>query len=318
MKTFIEKTLGFPIQIEDIDVSKSLPLLYVNLYDFKKVRMQNVEWIVLVSKDTIHLAQLRKHHIQVEKILEKPCVFLFDTLSAYTKERMVEERIPFIVDNKEIYLPFLGVLLNGLKERKIKPVHTISFLTQKIILLALYERWEKMNVTEIAKQLEISKMSVTRCFDEIEFFELPILDRKGRYRCITIDKDKRELWNRIQHVLRNPVLSTFYLRDDCHLPIQGGISALSQYSMIEDNMYPTYVYTKKELKNDTIQDQLIDSKRDQPGCVIQKVGYVIPFQTMNTMDPLSLSLSFTEEEKEDERIEQSIREMLDKYVWLQD
>ena len=75
MKTFIEKTLGFPIQIEDIDVSKSLPLLYVNLYDFKKVRMQNVEWILTIPKDTIHLAQLRKHHIQVEKILRSLVCF---------------------------------------------------------------------------------------------------------------------------------------------------------------------------------------------------------------------------------------------------
>jgi hypothetical protein len=95
----------------------------------------------------------------------------------------------------------------------------------------------------------------------------------------------------------------------------GGLSALAEYSMIEDNAYPTYIIPKKEIGGVNLRDKLISPKDNNKGCRVQEVGYFVSFPGGKTIDPLSLVLSLSEEEKNDERVEKSVREMLKEYVW---
>ena len=315
MKDFLEKSLRTETIIEDVSFDDRLPLMYSALYAFKRVKMQNVEWLIAVPKEQINLSKLRKHHKLIEKLLNLHCaIFLKDT-SPYSKNTMISDGIPFIIQDREIFLPFLGILLSASNERYIKPVQKLSFLAQKIILIAIYNDWQEINVTESAKRLEITRMSASRCFDEIEFFDMPLLGIKGKSRVISVPEDKKKLWENIAGVLRNPVIATFYVGTDLRLPVKGGLSALADYSMIEDNSYPTYIVAKKDISSLGLKDIQIDVKRKIPGCVIQEVGYIIPYKDDEDMDPLSLSLSVPIDEKADVRIEKAVREMLEEYVW---
>ena len=315
MKEFIEKSIGMEVDIKDIDYNGRLPMIYSSLYDFKIASMHNIEWLIAIPKEKINLAQLRKNHRQIEKLLDMRCALYIKNTSTYSKNAMIADGIPFIVEDKEIYLPFLGILLNSARERTIKPVQRISFLTQKMILTAIYERWNEVTVTKAAEQLDITKMSASRCFDEIDFFDMPILGTKGKSRVINVLDDIKELWSSIEVYMRNPVINNFYINDNLNLPVFGGMSALAEYSMISDNKYPTYVVAKKNIKGLALKDRFVDIKKDEPGCIIQEVGYVVSFDKGDAIDPLSLLLSLSDDEKKDERIEISIREMLEEYVW---
>ena len=315
MKEFIEKSIGMEVDIKDIDYNGRLPMIYSSLYDFKIASMHNIEWLIAIPKEKINLAQLRKNHRQIEKLLDMRCALYIKNTSTYSKNAMIADGIPFIVEDKEIYLPFLGILLNSISERDIKPVQRISFLTQKMILKAIYEKWNGITVTKAAEQLDITKMSASRCFDEIDFFDMPILGTKGKSRVINVPDDVKELWSSIEVYMRNPVINIFYINDNLNLPVFGGMSALAEYSMISDNKYPTYVVAKKDIKDLALKDRLVDIKKDEPSCIIQEVGYVVSFGKGDVIDPLSLLLSLSDDEKKDERIEISIREMLEEYVW---
>ena len=303
------------VDIKDIDYNGRLPMIYSSLYDFKIASIHNIEWLIAIPKEKINLAQLRKNHRQIEKLLDMRCALYLKNTSTYSKNAMIADGIPFIVEDKEIYLPFLGILLNSARERTIKPVQRISFLTQKMILTAIYERWNEVTVTKAAEQLDITKMSASRCFDEIDFFDMPILGTKGKSRVINVPDNIKELWSSIEGYMRNPVINIFYINDNLNLPVFGGMSALAEYSMISDNKYPTYVVAKKDIKDLALKDRLVDIKKDEPSCIIQEVGYVVSFGKGDAIDPLSLLLSLSDGEKKDERIEISIREMLEEYVW---
>lgn len=54
-----------------------------------------------------------------------------------------------------MFLPFIGYLLNGANERNLAPVHLISFLTQKMLLTAIYEKWNDIKVSDAAEKLKI-------------------------------------------------------------------------------------------------------------------------------------------------------------------
>ena len=79
-------------------------------------------------------------------------------------------------------MPFLGVALSREDERIIKPCERISFLTQKLLLTSIYEKWEDVSVTKAAERLSVAKISVTRCYDEIEALGLPYIKKKSRSR----------------------------------------------------------------------------------------------------------------------------------------
>lgn len=63
----------------------------------------------------------------------------------------MEEGIPFVIENKQVYLPFIGYLISNEGEKKLPPVHLISFLTQKLLFVAIYEKWNEVKVSEAAK-----------------------------------------------------------------------------------------------------------------------------------------------------------------------
>ena len=319
MKAYIEKCLRRPIIIQsNTEILEKLPLMYKGNYNLFSVFQDSVEWIIVQPKAELRLNKLRYDRNKIEKVSGLNCALFFNKLNFYSRETMMNEGIPFIIADKQMYLPFLGMLLSEKEDRKLVPVHTISFLTQKLLLSALYENWQGMNVTKIAEKLGVTKMSVSRCLDEIEYLDIDILDVSGKTRKITVNATTKEVWEKIQPNLRNPVIAKFQLAEDIGLMKKAGISALCEYSMLSDNDYPTYGITKQELKEVKLKSIRQISAGEEIGCEVLELGYFINFDNKPIQDPLSVMLSISKEDMLDERVEGCVEEMLEDYVWLKD
>lgn len=225
----------------------------------------------------------------------------------YIKEKLIKENIPFVLKGKQVYLPFIGYLLSNENRRDLVPVHFISFLTQKLIFIAMYEKWNNVNVSDVAKKLGVTKMSISRCFDEIEYLNIDILGTKGKSRVINIPNDIKKIWSDLQPILRNPVIARYELTDDIGLEKKAGISALSEYSLLSDNEYPTYAITKKEITQSGINKMRLVHPGEEVGCVVLELGYFIDYKNKLLEDPMSVALSLSAIEKQDERINISVK-----------
>ena len=319
MKEFLEKSLQQNvIMTENKEVYKKLPLAYRGRYNIFTVEMNGVLWMAIHPKENVGLVMLRRDRAGVEKMTGLNCAIFLDRTTFYIKEKLMEEGIPFVIDGKQVFLPFIGYLLSKENERELPPVHLISFLTQKMLLIAIYERWNEVRVSGAAKRLEVSTKSASRCFDELEYLNVNVLGMKGKSRVINIPDDREQLWQQIESVLRNPVIRRFILRKDMKLEKKAGLSALCEYSLLSDNVYPTYAVTKKELKASGVKEEKQASELEEIGCVVLEVGYFTDFLGKGLQDPLSVVLSLTEEEQEEERVDISINEMLEEYVWPRD
>lgn len=319
MKEFLEEALHQKlIMTENKELYKKFPLVYRGRYDLFTVETNGVLWIALHPKDDVGLVLLRRDRANVEKMTGLNCAIFLDRTTFYIKEKLMEEGIPFVIDGKQVFLPFIGYLLSKANERELAPVHLISFLTQKMLLIAIYERWNEMKVSDAAKRLEVSTKSASRCFDELEYLDIGVLGMKGKSRVINVPDDRKELWKQIESILRNPVIRRFVLREDIQLEKKAGISALCEYSLLSDNDYPTYAITKKELKASGVKEEKQANELEEIGCIVLEVGYFIDFLGKGLQDPLSVALSRTREEQEEERVDISIQEMLEEYVWSKD
>ena len=319
MKEFLEKTLRQNvIMTENKEVYKKLPLVYRGRYDIFTVETNGALWMAIHPKDDVGLVMLRRDRAGVEKMTGLNCAIFLDRTTFYIKEKMMEEGIPFVIEGKQVFLPFIGYLLSKENERELTPVHLISFLTQKMLLMAIYERWNEVKVSDAAKRIGVSTKSASRCFDELEYLNIDVLGMKGKSRVINIPDDRKQLWQQIERVLRNPVIRRFVLREDMKIEKKAGISALCEYSLLSDNVYPTYAVTKRELKASGVKVEKQVSELEEIGCVVLELGYFIDFLGKGFQDPLSVVLSLTGEEQEEERVDISINEMLEEYVWSKD
>ena len=319
MIEFLEKSLRQQVTVmEDKELYKKLPLVYRGRYDIFKVETNGVVWMAIHPKDDVGLIMLRRDRAKVEKITGLNCAIFLNRTTFYIKEKLLEEGIPFVLKGKQVYLPFIGYLLSNANERELAPVYLISFLTQKMLLMAIYERWNEVKVSGAAERLSVSRKSASRCFDELEYLNIDVLGMKGKSRVINVPNDRKKFWKENIDILRNPVIRRFVIREDIKLEKKASISALCEYSLLSDNTYPTYAVTKKELNASGVKIEKQASASEEIGCVVLELGYFINFLGKGVQDPLSVALSLTKEEKEEERVKISVDEMLEEYVWSKD
>ena len=314
MFEYIEAILHRKIEYSKYENVSGLPLFMTSAYDFYTLKIGGEEMLLAVPVEDINLSSLRKQHKRIELLTGMRCILYMKNMTYYSRDRMIEENIPFVWEGKQIYIPHLGMALNSNSRSELPYCTRISFLTQKLLLTALYQQWEGMNVTGAASALGVSKMSVSRCYDELEALELPELRKNNRTRTLTC-QEKRVFWDSIQPILIDPVISRISLRQNVKGYPVGGISALAEYSMLADDPYPTYALTKRDIGRIDIGRNSLIPPGETPGCVIHKVGYWIDFEDGMKMDPLSIALSISEEDRHDPRVEQAIEEMLEEYVW---
>lgn len=147
MKNYIEAILHQDVQILPYEKITRLPLAYRSGFRFSRMFIGGQEVLIAAPLEKLSLSILRKQHRQIEIYTGLPCVLYLKEMNYYSRDAMLKEGIPFIWENHQIYLPFMGTLLDDTKRKAVRTCTRISYLTQKMLLMALYQGWQRMNVT---------------------------------------------------------------------------------------------------------------------------------------------------------------------------
>ena len=75
-----------------------------------------------------------------------------------------------------------------------------------------------------------------------------------------------------------------------------------------------YGMTKKMAADRKLSTQPQVPSDEIPVAIVQVLGYELPFQNYNAIDPLTAILSLTPEEQEDPRVEGAIQEIEENYL----
>lgn len=316
MKNYLESVIHQNVDIHPFSDTQKLPLAYRNRYMLSNMFIAGHETVLVEPVEHEPLAAIKKQHRQLEVYTGLRCVLALKDMSSYARESMVKEGIPFVCEGHQVYLPFLGMLLDSTKGRTVPKCEKISFLTQRLLLTALYQNWEEATVTKAAGMLGVTKTAVSHSFDELEAINMPYLSVKNRARKLTIAKDRKTAWETMKDSLRNPVVATYALKKcpKANL-LAAGLTALAGYSLLNEPACPTLAVSKKAISSLKITKSHLASAEDMPACILQEIGYQIDFGTATAIDPLSLVLSLSHEENEDPRISMAVDEMLEMYVW---
>ena len=309
---YLNKVLGVKVDYEDVEF-EHLPNFIATRYQLQMVSMNEQKVIFLYPKIELEQIEVLKKHIaRIRKNEHLPVVLVLTELSYRQKEYLIREKIPFVVDGKQIYLPFMAVYLQERCDAEKKIREEILPSAQMLLLHFIYGGAQELSTSQAAKDLELTPTSISRASRQLEEMELLHIKKVGVQRILQSEDSPKTLFQKAGYKLLNPIKRTVYIPKEfvgTDLP-ESGYSALAEYSMLNEPNVRCYAAERISQWKDVMTNSLQDS---QAQVAVEMWRYnPRKLSTRNVVDELSLALALREDA--DERVEEAAEEMLNK-LW---
>lgn len=305
---YIETVLGIKTQYQAWEHEAELPYFILDRYEIRQVTIDTIKTIFLYPKAELdQMASLKKQISRIQKLEALPVVIIMNSITRNRREYLISAKIPFIIPGKQLYLPFMGLLLQEQFQQNLKPVEQLQPSAQVLFFYYLYQKKKQLYVNEAVNALFFSGMTITRAVRQLEQTGLFTTKKDGVQKILTGKYEGRELFIKMQPYLSSPIRKKIYVNNQSAMQYaySSGLSALSEKTMINPPNVKCYAVSGKNnrlsgtdiLMDSTTQVEIELWKYD-PGILSND----------KTVDILSLIMSF--ENNTDERIEEAIEDLL--------
>lgn len=297
---------------------KHLPMYMVHGRTIRKLTYGEYSFIVvsLTQQSRFGAVALQKQLEKYREISRMDVAYAFESLTRMQRDVLIRREIPFICLPNQIYLPFLGILLNNAFRKKSRRVtETFMPATQSLFLYLLYNKGRVLK-KDAADYLGLTRTSITRASEQLVEKNLIKEEKEGTSIYMAGASYGREQFEQAKECLVNPVQKIIYARrkDISGKLIIAGESALSRTTMLGDPNIPVYAIYKGD---DSITDiKEVDPKWEDAEDVVElQLWKYDPalFATDGVVDIVSLYMSL--ENETDERIEGELSNYLEEYAW---
>lgn len=313
MEQYIEDVLGCHIQYENYQLPPQLPQYLLNDYSYRKYTIEGQECLFVIPCD-FSLPAYKKQYPRIRQITKFQVVLQLKTITPYQRKTLIAEHIPFVVENMQIYLPFLAISLVEKYQEKIE-IEKFTPITQLVFLYLFYNQ-KKITATELAQILNCSTMSVIRAYRALVDCGLFVSENKGAKKYIVPKANGGELLKDAEEFLINPIEKRLYVNKDSDMSgyLTSGIYALSKKTMLNaaenDLCYAIFQKAHSELPNTVPKSSYLEGT----AIAAEKWSYdPMPLTKDETVDDISLILSLSG--TKDERIQIEIDRLRRIYQW---
>lgn len=309
---YLKKVLGIEVTYGNMG-RKHFPNFISSRYHFQMVSLDGKR-VVFIYPDTEleQIAILKKHISRIQEVVDLPCVLVIKELTYRQKEYLIREKIPFVVDGKQIYLPFMAVYLQEQCTGERVQHKGILPSAQMLLLYFIYKGAQEMSTSQAAKDLGLTPTSISRASKQLQEMGLVRIKKSGVQRILLSADSPQELFSKAKDKLLNPVKKRVYIpRELAGFDLlESGYSALSEYSMLNAPKVKCYATDSISQWKDVMTNRLQDSQTQ----VAVEMWRYDPGKLSdgNVVDELSLALAMKDDP--DERVEEAVEEMIDK-LW---
>lgn len=105
---YLKRVLGIKVRYENETVDH-LPNFIRTRYTLQRVYLDAQKAVFLYPKSELEqIVTLKKHLERVQKSVDCPVILVLEKITIRQKEYLLRDKIAFIVDGKQIYLPVYG------------------------------------------------------------------------------------------------------------------------------------------------------------------------------------------------------------------
>lgn len=301
--------LGLKVNYKKWNKEKQLPLFILNDFVVQKAIINDIECLSLTPKGDLPTLPAFKKQISIIKEIENISIFLqLDVISSFRRQNLLENKIPFTLKDKIVYLPFMATYLTNTQYVDIN-VEKISLATQLLFTWILYQNANKYYVSDAVKSLGFSNMTLTRAYRQLCATQLFEEHKDGRKIFLTTSLSKVDLFNKMRPYLQSTFYTCGYIlrKEITKDMVLAGESAFSQHAEINPPRIKTYAIEKKLSNNIKLQRECY-SYDEQVELQIWKHNPLTFSQNKKNIDTISLIISLLG--NEDERLDKQIEKLL--------
>lgn len=307
---YISSAMGIKVTYQTWELESRLPYYMIDKYQFQAAYLEDVKALFLYPiAELDQIGAIKKQILRIQKIENIPVVLVLNKLSRQRRQYLIESHIPFVVEDRQIFLPFLGVALQERFDTEPKPLEKLQPSSQVLLLYFIYQNQRQIYTNDAVKALGFSAMTITRAARQLEMTGIFRLKKDGVQMMLITDLSGQALFEEATSFLVSPVHKIIYIEAGEAVPemLLSGDSALAKKSMLNDPAIRCYAIEHKAGKELLGTERLLDANR-QIRLELWKYSPQVLAEN-ETVDTLSLALSMME--SNDERVEEAINEMLD-------
>ncbi len=314
---YLRNILGITVKPEVWEKSLELQQYLKMQYLLYSIKIYNTSIVLAFDRDP-ELQTPEKIEKQLQQISmnnEMKVVYVCNTITGYDRKRLIERKLSFIVPRKQMFLPFLGIDLKELFNKKIHQIEKWSFPTQYLLIYLLtHNEIDEINPTKAAAVTGYTKMTMSRTFSELQIAEVGKHFIRGKERFIQIGEDKGAVWETAIPYLRTPVSKKIIAKnpqneiffEKCKV---AGESALAHYTMINAPKTPVYAIHKNDLGKRGAHSINAIPYPESDSIELELWNYPLILNDPNqAVDRYSLYLSLIE--NVDDRIQQELKTLM--------
>ena len=318
---YLKENIDEQITIKPWIKKNNFPVFLRDTYNFYEVTILGTRCILIEAVDEIpNIYQLQKHIKQIKNLTDRQIVLFYKDITRYRRKSLIENRIAFVIEDGQMYLPFLGLDLKKVQENIQEEAKGFTTPAQITYLYFLYHKEEVVNTTDFAKKLGFNKMTASRALNDLYHANLityEIGGMTGRSKEYKRIKDP-DYFLRGRNYLKTPVRKIIYTKTRPLDALTAGMEALSELSMINPPGHPIMAIDRNKLNNEQVEvvnnkDLIKDTKLVELELWDYDPGL---FSNNGHVDLLSLYASLKEET--DERVRQALEEVLRGEPWYTD
>lgn len=310
---YINKELGMSIEITPVNKRciHNLPTFLTSMYCLfsGKIHEQSVIFARYMPEIVLAPSNYAKHERMLRQVFNDPIIFVFNQIQSYNKKRISDLGINYIVSDSVIHLPELFIILSKTaKKDHVVIAKPLTPTAQTVLLYYLYNNKNDLSYKQLQESLGMPYPTVCRT---IEILKTSKLCRVvgSRDKTIQFDVDKIELFNRALPLMKSPVKRVIYSETVPNLSYKTGMTALSEYTMINPDVFEHVAISYgeyKQLKDYSIEDNHLPIHIEvwdyDPSMFAQK----------DVVDVISLYLSL--KDNQDERIHYELNQII-QHLW---
>lgn len=318
---YLKENIDEQITIKPWIKKNNFPVFLRDTYNFYEVTILGTRCILIEAVDEMpNINQLQKHIKQIKNLTNRRIVLFYKDITRYRRKSLIENRIAFVIEDGQMYLPFLGLDLKKVKEHVEEEAKGFTAPAQIAYLYFLYHKEEVVNTTDFAKKLGFNKMTASRALNDLYHANLityEIGGMTGRSKEYKRIKDP-DYFLRGRNYLKTPVRKIIYTKTRPLDALTAGMEALSELSMINPPGHPIMAIDRNKLNKEQVEvvnnkDLIKDTKLVELELWDYDPGL---FSNNGHVDLLSLYASLKEET--DERVRQALEEVLRGEPWYTD
>lgn len=317
---YVQETLGIATSIMRVKQEElnNLPFYILNIYEIWKTVMFNKEVFLLEKATAEQLTplQYKKQMILLEKKLNSPIIFVLTDMKAYDRNRLIQQKVNFIIKDKQIFFPQLLIDLKEYLPRVQMNIENLQPAAQVIILYHLLKKpMDGLNYKQIAGLLGYSYLTISRAVENL--VNLKLCTTAGtKEKTLVLKQGKKQLWEQAMPFMKPPIKRTLFINDELpeDLIFISDINALAYYTDLNNDNLKHYAINHTEFLR-LEKEGLIKQTSQYDGDYKIELWRYDPNSLTDTnyVDPLSLYLTY--KETTDERVEMALEQIIEQIQW---